>query len=101
LAAEGLEPDSELCSWYQLVANVHRSVAQLALDPLSRPTVFVIVGDHAPPFGDPSLRDRFSQSDVPYVVLVPRSAHNPPKSLIAHDAANPASGSGHAPRQSP
>jgi hypothetical protein len=101
LAAEGLEPDSELCSWYQLVANVHRSVAQLALDPLSRPTVFVIVGDHAPPFGDPSLRDRFSQSDVPYVVLVPRSAHNPPKSLIAHDAANPASGSRLPPRQLP
>jgi len=100
-AAEGLQPDSPLCSWYQLVANVHRSVAQLALDPLGRPTVFVIVGDHAPPFGDPSLRDRFSQSDVPYVVLVPRSAHNPSKSLIAHNAVNPASGPGHAPRQSP
>ena len=93
LAAEGLQPDSELCSWYQLVANVHSSVAQLALDPLARPTVFVIVGDHAPPFGDPSLSDRFSQSVVPYVVLVPRSALNPPKSLIAHDAARPASGS--------
>jgi Sulfatase len=91
-AAEGLEPDSQLCSWYQLVMNVHRSVAQLALDPLGRPTVFVIVGDHAPPFGDPSLRERFSQSDVPYVVLVPRSAHNPPKSLSAHNEENPASG---------
>lgn len=100
-AAQGLQPDSPLCSWYQLVANVHRSVAQLALDPLGRPTVFVIVGDHAPPFGDPSLRNRFSQSDVPYIVLVPRSAYNPSKALLAHNAANPASGSGHAPRQSP
>jgi hypothetical protein len=101
LAAQGLEPDSQLCSWYQLVANVHRAVAQLALDPLGRPTVFVIVGDHAPPFGDPSLRDRFSQSDVPYVVLVPRSTHNPPKSLFAHNAANPASGSRLPTRQLP
>lgn len=100
-AAEGLEPDSQLCSWYQLIANVHRSVAQMALDPLGRPTVFVIVGDHAPPFGDPSLRGRFSQSDVPYVVLVPRSAHNPPKSLFAHNAASPASGSRLPPRQLP
>jgi hypothetical protein len=91
LAAEGLEPDSQLCSWYQLVMNVHRSVTQLALDPMARPTVFVIVGDHAPPFGDPSLRDRFSQSDVPYVVLVPRSAQNQPKSLSAHNEENPAS----------
>jgi hypothetical protein len=101
LAAEGLETDSQLCSWYQLVANVHRSVAHLALDPLGRPTVFVIVGDHAPPFGDPSLRDRFSQSVVPYVVLVPRSTHNPSKSLFAHNAGNPASRSGHATGQLP
>jgi hypothetical protein len=91
-AAEGLEPDSQLCSWYQLVMNVHRSVVQMALNPMGRPTVFVIVGDHAPPFGDPSLRERFSQSDVPYVVLVPRSALNTPKSLSAHNEENPASG---------
>jgi len=100
-AAEGLEPDSQLCSWYQLVMNVHRSVTQLALDQQGRPTVFVIVGDHAPPFGDPSLREKFSQSDVPYVVLVPRAAENPSKSLFAHNSSNPASGSGRSPRQSP
>ncbi len=100
-AAEGLQPDSQLCSWYQLVMNVHRSVTQLALGSQGRPTVFVIVGDHAPPFGDPSLRERFSQSDVPYVVLVPRAAENPSKSLFAHNAANPASGSGRSHRQSP
>jgi phosphoglycerol transferase MdoB-like AlkP superfamily enzyme len=97
----GLEPHTALCSWYQLIENVHRSVAHLATGSLGRPTVFVIVGDHAPPFGDPSLRDRFSQSDVPYVVLVPRDAQNPSKSLFAHNATNPASGSGRAPRQSP
>jgi hypothetical protein len=101
LADLGLESNSQLCSWYQLIANVHRSVAQLALGPLGRPTIFVIVGDHAPPFGDPALRDRFSQSEVPYVVLVPRSAHNPSKAVIAHNAANPASGPRQAPRQSP
>jgi len=91
-AALGLQPDSPLCSWYQLVADLHRSVAQMALDPLGRPTIFVIVGDHAPPFGDASLRNRFSQSDVPYVILLPRSGHSPSKSLIARNAANPASG---------
>jgi hypothetical protein len=100
-AALGLQPDSPLCSWYQLVANVHRSVAQLALDPMGRPTVFVIVGDHAPPFGDSSLHNRFSQSNVPYVVLVPRSAHSQSKTLLAHNAANPVSGSAQPPRQMP
>jgi len=62
-----------LCSWYQLVANVHQSVADLAMSNLGRPTVFAIVGDHAPPFNDPALRADFSDSVVPYVVLVPRS----------------------------
>jgi len=68
----GLQPSS-LCSWYQLVANVHHSVSELALGPLGRPTIFVIVGDHAPPFGDPGPHDRFSQDNVPYVLLFPRA----------------------------
>jgi hypothetical protein len=101
LATLGLHPNSALCSWYQLVANVHRSVAQLATGPLSRSTVFVIVGDHAPPFGDPELHSRFSQSDVPYVVLLPRSQKDPSKSMLAHNAANPAPGLTQHPRQLP
>ncbi len=39
-----------LCSWYQLEFNVHRSVAELAMREAARPTVFLVVGDHAPPF---------------------------------------------------
>lgn len=67
-----LAQNSSLCSWYQLVANVHRSVSRLAMANLTRPTIFVIVGDHAPPFVNLSLRNQFSSTDVPYVVLVPR-----------------------------
>lgn len=97
----GLQPRSALCSWYQLIENVHRSVAQLATGPLGRPTIFVVVGDHAPPFGDPDLRDRFSQSNVPYVVLVPRSEIAQSKLLVAHNVASPAARSSQAQRQSP
>ncbi|MGD0444383.1 MAG: sulfatase-like hydrolase/transferase [Edaphobacter sp.] len=61
-----------MCSWYQLVFNVHRSVAELALRSTSRPTVFLIVGDHAPPFSAPKLRAQFSDEVVPYVLLTPR-----------------------------
>ena len=71
----GLQSDTPLCSWYQLITNVHRSVAQLAMDRLGRPTIFVVVGDHAPPFGNPTLHNAFSNRDVPYVVLLPRSEH--------------------------
>jgi hypothetical protein len=66
-----------LCSWYQLVANVHRSVARLAMTKLARPTIFVVVGDHAPPFANTTLRSHFSGTDVPYIVLVPRRPRVP------------------------
>ena len=63
-----------LCSWFRLVRNVHQAVELLALRPSARPTVFVIVGDHAPPFADRQLRQIFSATDVPYVTLTPRIA---------------------------
>ncbi|MGA8272377.1 MAG: sulfatase-like hydrolase/transferase, partial [Candidatus Sulfotelmatobacter sp.] len=67
-----LSQQPAFCSWYQLVANVHHSVAQVAMTELARPTVFIIVGDHAPPFSNPLLRGQFSSEMVPYIVLVPR-----------------------------
>lgn len=84
--ALNLSPGSPLCSWYQLVANVHRSVSKLAMGKLGCPTIFVIVGDHVPPFGDPDLRNRFSDRVVPYVVLAPRPDNHPPNWLVAHYA---------------
>ena len=80
--------DATICSWYQLIQNVHRSVSQLAMEPSARPTIFIIAGDHAPPFSQPGLRYQFSQSSVPYVVLMPKSGlqwEMPPTHLIAED----------------
>ena len=62
-----------VCAWYQLVFNVHRSVAELALRPATRPTIFLIVGDHAPPFASARSRSEFSDQVVPYVLLTPKS----------------------------
>jgi len=90
-ASISLTPDTPLCSWYQLVTNVHRSVAKLASEKLARPTIFAIVGDHAPPFGAPEVRSHFSQAEVPYVILVPRTAGNATKASSAHNLAVPAS----------
>jgi phosphoglycerol transferase MdoB-like AlkP superfamily enzyme len=67
-----LRDSASLCSWFRLVRNVHQSIERLALAPSARPTVFVVVGDHAPPFADPGLRQEFSAAYVPYVVLRPR-----------------------------
>jgi hypothetical protein len=67
-----LEPDTPLGSWRQLVANVHQSVAELAISRLAQPKIFIIVGDHAPPFANQALRNKFSQTVVPYVLLIPR-----------------------------
>jgi hypothetical protein len=68
-----LAQQSAFCSWYQLISNVHHSVVQVALSRISRPTVFVIVGDHAPGFSNALVRSQFSNEVVPYMLLVPRS----------------------------
>jgi hypothetical protein len=69
-----LRDSAALCSWFRLVRAVHQSVSRIATGALARPTIFVLVGDHAPPFGDPQLRGQFSATQVPYVMLVPLSA---------------------------
>jgi hypothetical protein len=66
-----LQNSAPLCSWFRLVRAVHQSVQQAALGTTARPTVFILVGDHAPPFADPQLRADFSSTQVPYVMLTP------------------------------
>lgn len=68
-----LQGSRPLCSWFRLISQVHQSVERLALEPQKRPTVFILVGDHAPPFADPHLRQLFSREEVPYVILAPKS----------------------------
>ena len=64
--------DIAICAWAHLIATANQSVRDLALGQLGRPTIFVIVGDHAPPFDKDSERAQFSSSEVPYVILLPR-----------------------------
>jgi len=68
----GTTDDQTLCIWSRLVENVHGEIARIASLEQLTPTVFIVVGDHAPPFGSQRLRDRFSQQTVPFVALVPR-----------------------------
>jgi hypothetical protein len=66
-----LQSSVALCSWFRLVRSVHQSVQDVALGSTARPTVFILVGDHAPPFSDAQLRGEFSRTEVPYVMLTP------------------------------
>jgi len=72
-AAADIDGETSLCSWFDKTLIVHHSVAGLATRPGLRPTVFVIVGDHAPPFMNADFRSRFSSTDVPYIILMPKS----------------------------
>lgn len=80
-----LTPGTPLCSWYQLVRNLHESVAQVASRLTTTSTVFVVVGDHAPPFADANLHDRFSQQRVPYIILIPKKIAQPATQLAIRD----------------
>jgi phosphoglycerol transferase MdoB-like AlkP superfamily enzyme len=67
-----LQRSPALCSWFRIERAAHRAIADMAASNPGRPTIFVIVGDHAPPFGSADLRQRFSSTEVPYVILVPK-----------------------------
>jgi len=73
-----LSGSAPLCSWFRLVRAVHFSISEVALQTSARPTIFLLVGDHAPPFADPRLRGGFSSTEVPYVMLTPIAGGHEP-----------------------
>ena len=64
--------DFAVCGWYQLISVVIQSVHDLALGPVDRPTIFIVAGDHAPPFDTDDERAKFSAAQVPYFILLPK-----------------------------
>lgn len=85
----GASPDPVLCRWFQLIAGVHHALSEVAAQGTVRPTVFLIVGDHAPPFSSAGRRQQFSAREVPYVLLTPRSL--PPSAPGFHTPHGPSS----------
>ncbi len=67
-----LRSDSTLCTYTKLIDQVMSGVVNLAIDPSISPTHFILVGDHAPPFRDPSRRDNFYPTVVTSIELTPR-----------------------------
>jgi hypothetical protein len=65
--------DSEVCLLARIQNLVNTSVVRVALDPRLKPTRFIIVGDHTPPFALGKRRDLFVKGRVPYIELRPRS----------------------------
>jgi hypothetical protein len=84
--------DDAICAWYRLIFNVHRSISELAMRSPARPTAFIIVGDHSPPFSSEQRRAEFSGSVVPYVLLWPKSLDHRSSGAASSVAALPPSG---------
>lgn len=61
---------AQACGWFRIKRQTLAAVATAAVTPGLPPTVFVVVGDHAPPSVD-AARYRFSPRQVPFVVLAP------------------------------
>jgi hypothetical protein len=83
------------CAWFKLEYQVHQSIADLASRADIPPTAFIVVGDHAPPFVDPAIRNRFAGDRVPFVLLIPRGGGQNPERVAGITA--PASGFDDAP----
>jgi hypothetical protein len=68
-------PDA--CGWYKVELNTLQAIAAAANAPGLPPTVFLVVGDHGPPFTTGAHR-YFSPDQVPYVLLTPKEdSHGP------------------------
>ncbi|HUX68203.1 MAG TPA: hypothetical protein VMV31_12010 [Terriglobales bacterium] len=61
------------CGWYAIERRTLQAIAHAATAPGLPPTVFLVVGDHAPPFVG-AARRRFDPAEVPFVLLQPRTA---------------------------
>lgn len=68
-----LTGDESICELLTLIRQVHAATAQIAVRNDLPPTEFLLVGDHAPPFLYKWRRERFSQAEVPYIHLIPRT----------------------------
>ena len=66
--------DSEVCAQLAYVGVVLDAVKKLALDQSTGPTAIFLVGDHAPPYASIERRDLFDSDNVPYLVLLPKTA---------------------------
>ncbi len=67
-----LVTDEAACDLMSMVVKVERAVTDVALRQDLPQTEFLIVGDHAPPFTFKKRRALFSQTEVPFVHLMPR-----------------------------
>ena len=68
------------CRTTKVQYETNQAIAKLATTPGLPPTVFIIVGDHAPPL--PTLKDRedWNQNYVPWIVLTPKKTSAAAKS---------------------
>jgi len=62
----------DVCVLMRIHRRVATEVAAIAMDPTLRPTRFVLVGDHTPPFFSRDKRSLFVPDAVPFVELIPR-----------------------------
>ena len=68
-----LTTDSPLDSWMASVHRVNSVIAQVAARLQSRPTIFVVVGDHPPGFISAKRRAMFDSRSVPFFRLIPKA----------------------------
>ena len=75
-STETLREEGGSCDLARIHFQLYARIARMAQNPGLRPTRFVIVGDHSPPFPTLSERALYDEERVPFVQLIPRTAAN-------------------------
>lgn len=63
------DPDPEFCTYRRSIARTLQAIATAVQESSHPPDMIFLYGDHAPPFIDRNLRDRFVKEQVPFIAL--------------------------------
>ena len=88
--SEATAAHPEICDHTRILSNTLSMLSKIATDPAIPPTTFVVVGDHAPPFANPELRELYAPDRVSHFVLKPKARGELKKAASA--APNPEAG---------
>jgi hypothetical protein len=69
--SEATKDYDDICTSVKQHDLLFKEIATLAANPALPPTLFVLVGDHAPPYLAHNRRDLFVPGEVPYLILWP------------------------------
>jgi hypothetical protein len=73
LPGSTLVTDNGACAHARISSGTVRAIANIVRNQSGQPAVFMVIGDHAPPFLSTATRRHYAASFVPFITLIPNT----------------------------